>query len=75
MVRFPADGKLLTIKGEHNMELCHEVDKPYVGEPAGEPSTAQALEMANMVRRDFKSDPLMTPWQHQRSETFIKFGY
>ncbi|KAI4340286.1 hypothetical protein MLD38_025137 [Melastoma candidum] len=75
MVHFPADGKLVTVKGEHTMELCHEIDMPYVGESVGEPSTTQALEMVNMVRRDFKSDPLMTPGNISATKQFIKFGY
>ncbi|KAI4387475.1 hypothetical protein MLD38_005303 [Melastoma candidum] len=75
MVRFPSYGKLVTVRGEHTMELCHEIDMPYLGEPTGEPSMAQTLEMVHMVRRYYKSDPLMTWGNISAAKEFIRHGY
>ncbi|KAI4311167.1 hypothetical protein MLD38_036084 [Melastoma candidum] len=75
MVRFSSDGNLITVRGEHSMELCHEIDMPYVGEPTEEPSTTQTLELVNMVRRDYKSDPLMTWGNISAVKEFLRHGY
>lgn len=50
-VKFVYDGKIVTMKSEHEVPLCSEIDIPCVEEPIGDPSMAKNLEIVNMVRK------------------------
>lgn len=49
-VKFVYDDKIITVKNECEVQLCTEIDISYVGERAGDPSTAQNIEIVNMIR-------------------------
>ncbi|KAI4313097.1 hypothetical protein MLD38_037869 [Melastoma candidum] len=73
-VKFPFGGKLVTVNGERDIELCNEVDIPYVGEPSVEPSTMQAFEMVNMIRK-VNNDPPIEPVVANMARVLLQMGY
>lgn len=50
-VKFAIGGKLITVKGEQDLQVCNAVDIPYVQNQGGEDSTFQTLEIVHMVQR------------------------